>query len=178
MDLPAELLIYICDDNSDILIGLGEESAFSNKNFRMFNSQHDLLNALDKHTPDIIILELVLLKGSGIDIIRNIKKSPEHSQIPIIFLSSVNDGYLVAEIFKLGAADFIRKPVSSIELAARIKRSILEAKERKLLLTKKLELERFNDSMVNRELKIIELKQEVNRLKEQLGQPTIYQIPV
>jgi CheY-like chemotaxis protein len=66
---------------------------------------------LEKQRPDLILLDLLMPQVSGYEFIRQIKQSPEFSEIPVIIVSAVSDGDSIDEVLKLGAVEYIKKPV-------------------------------------------------------------------
>ncbi|WP_068784090.1 response regulator transcription factor [Paenibacillus phocaensis] len=73
---------------------------------------------------DLILLDLMLPKRSGLDILEHIRKE---SRIPILILSAKDSEVEKALGLRLGADDYIAKPFSLIELAARVQASIRRA---------------------------------------------------
>jgi two-component system OmpR family response regulator len=75
-------------------------------------------NNLLKYLTDLIILDLMLPDGNGLDFCKEIKKQKD---IPVIILTAKNDEFDKVLGLELGADDYITKPFSFRELAARIK---------------------------------------------------------
>jgi CheY-like chemotaxis protein len=73
---------------------------------------------------DLIITDIMLPYNNGLEIVAKIKTDSELRDIPIIIISSVGNEEIVRESFRLGAEDFIKKPVMSSELLIKIKRVI------------------------------------------------------
>lgn len=59
--------------------------------------------------PDLILLDLLLPKRLGIDVLRDLKSDPVVNQIPVIIISNSGQAVEVEEIFALGAADYLVK---------------------------------------------------------------------
>ncbi len=77
--------------------------------------------ALDIHRrtrPEVILLDLVLPDGTGIDVCAQIRKT---SDVPIVVLSAVGDDAIKVEALDCGADDYLTKPFSMDELMARIR---------------------------------------------------------
>ena len=71
--------------------------------------------------PDMVITDLLLPYKSGLEVIRFVKE--KFKKTPIIVLSSLGEEeHSVSEAFKLGADDFIAKPLNPNELILRVKR--------------------------------------------------------
>ncbi len=71
--------------------------------------------------PRLVLLDLVLPGGNGIELM---KRVPELSDQPVIFISSYGRDETVAAALEAGAADYIVKPFSPIELVARVRASL------------------------------------------------------
>ena len=74
-----------------------------------------------KERPHLVLLDMMLPGVNGIDLMRNILGK---TALPVIFLSAYGQENVIAEAFDTGAADYVVKPFSPTELAARI-RSVL-----------------------------------------------------
>ena len=73
---------------------------------------------------DLIITDIMLPYNNGLEIVAKTRTDSELRDIPIIIISSVGNEEIVRESFRLGAEDFIKKPVMSSELLIKIKRLI------------------------------------------------------
>ena len=93
-------------------------------------SAYNLLEADDwiqSNTPDLILLDLMLPDGSGLDFCKRIKSKDKFNNIPIIILTAKDDEVDKVVGFELGADDYVTKPFSVRELILRIK-AILKRK--------------------------------------------------
>ena len=83
----------------------------------------DGLTAIDilaERTPDLILTDHHMKAMDGIDLVKRIRKMPEHKLTPILFLSGTEDTTVAAVALEAGANDFVRKPFEAIELIARV----------------------------------------------------------
>ena len=88
-----------------------------------FDFKSDLVN--HPHNNDIAaILIDSMVSGGGIDMTRQIRQDEELSDIPIMLLSRYGFEEEIAEAFNAGVQDYLMKPVSMVELSARMKRLI------------------------------------------------------
>ncbi|MFF5971056.1 response regulator [Streptomyces sp. NPDC012769] len=76
------------------------------------------LLALERHRPDLVLLDLMLPGMSGLEVCRRIRES---KQVPIIILSARGDDIDMVVGLEAGADDYIVKPAGSEVLEARIK---------------------------------------------------------
>ena len=93
-------------------------------------SAYNLLEAdnwIQSNSPDLILLDLMLPDGSGLDFCKRIKSKNKFNNIPIIILTAKDDEVDKVVGFELGADDYVTKPFSVRELILRIK-AILKRK--------------------------------------------------
>ena len=74
-----------------------------------------------EQAPRLVLLDLVLPGSDGIELMQAIR---ETADVPVIFLSAYGQDEVVARAFDLGAADYVVKPFSPTELAARIRAAL------------------------------------------------------
>ncbi len=77
----------------------------------------NLQRLVEKGRPALVLLDLVLPGADGIELMRTL---PALSELPVIFVSAYGAGDTVARALEAGAADYIVKPYSPTELAARV----------------------------------------------------------
>ena len=80
----------------------------------------DALKQLDTNSFDLVITDIMMPFISGLEITGIVKK--RNKGLPVIVLSAMGQENVVVEAFKLGADDFISKPLSPNELSMRIRR--------------------------------------------------------
>ncbi len=76
---------------------------------------------VEEFAPDIIILDWMLPKVSGIEVCRRIRSKPETRNIPIIMLTARSEEADRIRGLETGADDYLTKPFSTAELIARLK---------------------------------------------------------
>lgn len=76
---------------------------------------------VDEKLPDIIVLDWMLPKVSGIEVCRRIRQRPESRNVPIIMLTARGEESDRVRGLDTGADDYVVKPVSMSELAARVR---------------------------------------------------------
>ena len=81
----------------------------------------EVLRLVEEARPDLVLLDLVLPGADGIEMMQEIQEAYD---VPVIFLSAYGQDELVARAFDLGAADYVVKPFSPTELAARIRAAL------------------------------------------------------
>ena len=81
----------------------------------------DALILVDEAAPDIIILDWMMPKVSGIEVCRRLKMRPDTRSIPIIMLSARAEEVDRVRGLETGADDYVIKPYSVVELMARVR---------------------------------------------------------
>ncbi len=125
--------------------------------------------AIAKHTPhpDMILLDVMMPEMDGYQVCKILKANPETANIPIIFVTGMNHVEDEALGFKLGAVDYISKPISIPTVLARVSTHLaLHSQNRKLEIqyqTKTLELIGKNAQLVQ---EIQEREKLENNLRE------------
>ena len=71
--------------------------------------------------PHLALVDLMLVGSDGIELMNAIHKAAD---IPVVFLSAYGQDEAVARAFEMGAADYVAKPFSPTELAARVKAAL------------------------------------------------------
>ncbi|TAF35329.1 MAG: response regulator [Oscillatoriales cyanobacterium] len=82
------------------------------------------LNAAIAYAPDLILLDIRMPEMDGYEVCERLKKIPETAQIPVIFLSVLDDINDKIEAFRVGGLDYITKPFQVEEILARIEKQI------------------------------------------------------
>jgi len=117
--------VFVLEDEPDInrLVRDALESAGFRS--RGFFRADELLFAMQGKLPDLLILDLMLPDGDGMDVARNLKSSERTKDIPVVILTARTGETDTLMGFELGADDYIKKPFSVRELVARVRRLLV-----------------------------------------------------
>ena len=113
--------ILIIEDEPDIRKTLVYNIAREGYDVTTASSLSEGKQHIDLASFSLIILDLMLPDGSGLDLCRDIKSDANKSNIPIIILTAKDDEVDKVVGFELGADDYVTKPFSVRELILRIK---------------------------------------------------------
>jgi diguanylate cyclase (GGDEF)-like protein len=80
-----------------------------------------LIEMLDEIHPDLVLLDAMLPQVSGWDALRIVRTTPEHRDVPIVFLTGRTDLASRVAAFEAGADDYLVKPLVAEELLARVR---------------------------------------------------------
>lgn len=159
--------ILIADDNPNNLKVLRESLIRFGYDVRVAMDGKSAVESAQIQTPDLIILDIHMPEMDGYEACTVLKSDIRTKEIPVIFASALNEQFNKVKAFDMGAVDYLTKPIQMEETRARVDVHLS-------LRSKQLELEAFNKIMVEREMRLIELKNEVNALALELNKETPY----
>ena len=116
--------------NINILIADDEPNQLELMSFNLENAGFTILKAhngeevielVEEHSPDLVILDWMMPKMSGIDVCRTLRSRSETKLLPIIILSARSEEGDKSLGLDTGADDYISKPFSPVELISRVK---------------------------------------------------------
>ncbi|MCL5985262.1 MAG: response regulator transcription factor [Actinobacteria bacterium] len=111
-------LIYVVDDDPNIREILEVNLSREGYLVKVFAEGDSLINEIDSHVPDLIILDIMLPRISGLDLCKIIKSKID---VPILFLSVKAEEFDKVLGLEIGADDYLTKPFGIKELIARVK---------------------------------------------------------
>src|SRR5215470_18071671 len=122
----SECRVLLVDDakaNLDILVeGLKSEHKLS-----LALNGPMALQIAARMPPDFVLLDIVMPGLDGYEVCRRLRQMPETAEVPIMFLSSLEEVQSKTRGFEAGANDYLTKPFDMLEVKARV-RSLLKAK--------------------------------------------------
>jgi two-component system nitrogen regulation response regulator GlnG len=100
--------IWIVDDDQSIRWVL--EKALSRENIphKSFSNPNDVLNALEKESPQVLISDIRMPRGNGLDLLQHVKAS--HPNLPVIIMTAYSDLDSAVSSFQGGAFEYLTKP--------------------------------------------------------------------
>jgi len=84
-------------------------------------SGDELMRICRQQPVDIVLLDIVMPRKSGMEVLKEIKQDAQLRKIDVLMFSSLSDKETLRDCFELGAADYIAKPIDDLEFNARIK---------------------------------------------------------
>jgi sigma-B regulation protein RsbU (phosphoserine phosphatase) len=122
----SESRVLIVDDvkaNVDVLVqALGDEYKLS-----VALNGESALRSAEKNPPDLVLLDIMMPGMDGYEVCRRLRASPRTRDVPIMFLSALEDVVNKARGFEVGGNDYLTKPFEVLEVKARV-HSLLRAK--------------------------------------------------
>ena len=135
--------IFLVDDNITNLT-IGKKALSGSYNVFTLNSGETMLEMLENIVPDLILLDIDMPGMNGYEVIKRLKSDEKNADIPVIFLTALDNEEMELEGLSLGAVDYIAKPFSPLRLLKRIEIHLLIEAQKQELVEQKQELIRFN----------------------------------
>jgi diguanylate cyclase (GGDEF)-like protein len=120
----SDFKILIVDDerfNIEVVAGFLEMQEYQ---LAYATNGKDALKAAFAKPFDLILLDINMPLMDGFEVAQRLKKETTTKEIPIIFLSALNDIDSITRAFSVGAVDYLSKPFNGLELIARVKTQI------------------------------------------------------
>ena len=117
--------IMLVDDepiNTDVLQTYLEGEGYSN--FVTTSESVQAIDIMRREKPDVVLLDLMMPDVSGFDILTMMRNDKSLAYIPVVILTSSDDGETKLKALQLGAMDFLAKPVDASELALRLRNTL------------------------------------------------------
>ncbi len=144
---PARGNILIIDDNTENLSILVETLGAEGYTVRPALNGIMGLESARKVKPDLILLDIIMPDMNGYQILNHLQNDPDLKNIPVIFISALNEIRDKVKGFAAGSVDYITKPFQAEEVLARVETHLLLNNLRKDLRAKNSELEKANQEL-------------------------------
>ncbi len=112
-------LILIIDDIPDNIEVLGESLAVE-YDVQFATSGHEALTFIKDQQPDLILLDVIMPEMDGYEVIQSLQKHVHTHDVPVIFVTALNDAENETRALSYGAVDFISKPINPQVVQARV----------------------------------------------------------
>jgi adenylate cyclase len=116
--------ILIVDDEEANLRFLEQVLTLENYGVAKARDGIEALDKFDKYQPDIVLLDVMMPRLDGFEVCRRLKNNIHTQSVPIIMLTALAEQQTKLNALKIGADEFLAKPIDQSELIARI-RSLL-----------------------------------------------------
>ncbi|MBE9039778.1 hybrid sensor histidine kinase/response regulator [Oscillatoriales cyanobacterium LEGE 11467] len=121
MPSRTQPFILIVDDNPTNLSVLSQALKAAGYKVRMAVDGEDALAQVERHHPELILLDVEMPNMDGFETCCHLQKNPATEGIPVIFMTALADTQNKVKGLSLGAVDYITKPFEEAEVLARVK---------------------------------------------------------
>ena len=150
MESGKKTKVLIVDDtpeNIQVLMGtLKDQYAI----VAAINGEKALKMAVADPPPDLILLDIMMPGMDGFEVCRRLKADPETRDIPVIFLSALDDTANKVKGFMTGAVDYISKPFQPEEVHVRVNTHLTMNRLKQSLAEKNKELQAYSEHLEER----------------------------
>ena len=121
----SDFYILVVDDIPSNLLLLSVQLSKEKYNIGTALSAEEALTMIECQMPDLIILDIMMPRMDGFEMARRVKAMPEpYSDIPIIFLTALDETESIVKGFEVGGSDYITKAFNNDEMLMRVKHQI------------------------------------------------------
>ncbi len=162
--------ILIIDDKNENLHYLNSILKVYDYNIRATTDPSFALTSSESYPPDLILLDIKMPNIDGFEVCKLFKENDKLKDIPIIFISAIDDIEIKVKAFEQGGVDYITKPFEKEEVLARIKTQLKIFENNQTILSLLQQQDFFLKKIIhemNTPLSIISLN--VDNLERQLG---------
>jgi len=144
--------ILVADDTPENLRLLVAVLSAEGHQVRAVTGGQHALAAAERDPPDLVLLDINMPDMDGYEVCARLKQRPGLAEIPVVFLTAMNDVSNIVRAFDVGGVDYITKPFQLAELQARV-RTHLALRRTQFQLRESLDklqaLEKLRDDMVH-----------------------------
>lgn len=141
--MENKYLVYIVED--DASIRELEMYALKNANFETsgFEDGDAFLKALAVKIPDMVLLDIMLPRDDGLQLLKQMRNTPQYSDIPVVMVTAKSGEIDAVKGLDMGADDYITKPFGVMELVSRVKAILrrVKKKDKPVISYKNIELD-------------------------------------
>jgi len=117
----VRIRVLVVDDEPDLLELVHYNLTKAGYDVACVMSGAEALTHVQTHTPDLILLDVLLPDVDGLEVCKALRRSPQTGRVPIVMLTARSEDADIVAGLELGADDYLTKPFSPRVLLARIK---------------------------------------------------------
>ncbi len=154
-NFEAQSIVIVDDspDNLRLLVGILSERGYK---VRPAPSGVRALATVRKDPPALILLDIMMPDMDGYEVCKQLKADKQTQDIPVIFLSALNEVFNKLKAFRAGGVDYITKPFQVEEVLARVNTHLMIRHQQKALALQNEELMKKN-ALITEQAKNLEL---------------------
>ncbi len=124
---PGGSRILIVDDDPELRLLARRALDKDGHSIREASDGAEGLERIADWHPDLIVLDLVMPEMDGLEVLRRLRSEPATKRLPVLILTAHGDETSTRAGFDLGATDYLTKPFSMPQLAARVRACLARA---------------------------------------------------
>ncbi len=127
-DTMKNQMVMVVDDSPDTLSLLNQTLEQAGLSVLVALSGHQAIAIAQKIVPDMILMDAMMPGLDGFETCKRLKANPQLSDIPVIFMTGLDDTPSTVKGLEAGGVDYLTKPVNPDELIARMRVHLTNAK--------------------------------------------------
>ena len=120
-EVTTQAVILVVEDSPETLGLLHETLDRCNYTVLLASDGEKALQIVSNMLPDAILMDAMLPGANGFETTRRIKQLPNANNIPVLFMTGLDDTEHIVEGFEAGGVDYLVKPINITEMVARLK---------------------------------------------------------
>lgn len=128
------------------------------------------LNVVKSEPPDLILLDILMPEMDGYQLCKALKAEPSTANIPVIFLTALDDELDKLKAFEVGGIDYITKPFHMKEVMARIENQLTIQRQRRAIAEQNEQLKAQNIRLEQLNAELIKLNSKLEQSNQDLEQ--------
>lgn len=127
MSENKDYTVLVVDDSTTNVVLL--EAILDEKGYKIETALNakEAYSIIERSTPDLILLDLLMPKISGFDFLEEIRKNKKTMNTPVIVVSALTDEENIERIMNMGAIDFVKKPIDLQYLVDKVEAVLTDA---------------------------------------------------
>jgi len=119
--------ILAVDDENDVLLIL--KTALKDEyDVRTASNGPDALAMAEENPPDLVILDMMMPEMDGFEVLDELKKMPETSRVPVMFLTGISDKSKIRQALDKGTQYYLVKPFDYQDLMTKVSMAVKEGR--------------------------------------------------
>lgn len=120
-ETPAQKTILVVDDSADVRASLKEMLSNKGYSVRLAKSGPEAFADIEEKLPDLIMLDVRMSDMDGYETCKRLKADEHTKDLPIVFMSALEEVANKVKAFQVGGVDYITKPFEAEEVLARLR---------------------------------------------------------
>ena len=144
--VPSEYKILIVDDILSNVILL--QALLKHNKYNTITALNGTqgIEKIENECPDLVLLDVMMPDINGYEVAKRVKANPKTKDIPIIFVTALNEASNIVEGFKNGCDDYVSKPFHAEEVITRVKHQLSIVASQRIILQQTEELKKIIES--------------------------------
>jgi two-component system alkaline phosphatase synthesis response regulator PhoP len=125
--MPVAKRILAVDDESDVLLVV--KAGLENEGFQVLTASNgiDALDVAREERPDLIVLDVMMPKMNGFEVLRELKAGEATATIPVVMLTGLSDSQKIRQAILSGTDYYVVKPFDFDDLVMKIRTALRDS---------------------------------------------------